>query len=524
MPAFPNVRVPAEQQLTDIQDGFSGGLNTVGDAFELQRNQVTRAENSRLTQFGSATKRLGTQRVHAASLGAAKSIQGGFCWRKQDGTVDHVVVCNGVFYSGGGTYAIPMTWTSMAVSGGGAAISTTAYISFAAFRDGSNEVLFLADGGLILKYTGTALTRVATTPAAILYLTVYNQRLFGISGVDQTINYSGLNDGTTLNISGSGGGSAVVRTFGNQQITNIRTLRDSLALFHVTGISRFVGLTQDDISIATGVQGFSSDVGSLFPRSVVVVDGLGYFLSERGAYVINDDGVVALDSPQKPDPTTPIISALASSHFNEVTGVHDRINREMRFSIPGTGTYVLNYRLGSWTGPWTGAYISTDATSQWEAIDANGNTFCLFGSRDGFVRQSDVPSIYLDDVLSNGTGGNAFSLVLACKRMFTRRAESEKSYRWAYVFADLKNSTTALLTWSTFYGSDNFTIANAASPSIWGVVTWDSFFWGSTGATRVRIPLGGRGPFVDFTISDDGPSASIYSRVELVAFDLGPRG
>lgn len=527
MPAWPNVAPPREQTLNDLQKGFAGGLNTTGDAFELRPDQVTRADNARLTQFGSALKRLGTQRVHATTLGSSKPIQGGFCWEKNDGTVVHMVVCNGVFYSGGTSYSIPMTWTSLAVSGGGAALSTTEFVDFCDFVDNTGtEVVYLADGGLILKYDGATLVRVAATPASIRYLELYNQRLFGISGHDTSVYYSALNDGTTLGISGSAGGTAVVRTYGDEKITTIKTLRDSLVLFHTTGISRFTGLTQDDISIATGVQGFSSDVGTLCPRSVTVADGIGYFMSDRGAYRITEDGIAALDTPDKPDPTVALIVAVAVVDFPYMVTVHNRANREIWWAVPGSGVYVFNYRLSAWTGPFNKAYTDNEISSMWETLDNVGGRFVLFGSVDGFVRQADVDQIFLDDVLSDGTGGSSFTFALTCHRMFTSSVENVKSLRWAYVFCDLKGSITASLSWACQTGSNNFTIPNTSPGAIWGDTStvWNAFIWGGGGASRYRIPLGGRGPYVDFTISDDGMSQSVYSRLELIALDLGPRG
>lgn len=510
------------QQLTDVQAGFIGGLNTTGDVFSLGPTQMTQAVNARLTQFGSAVKRLGTQRTHAAAL--AGEVQGGFCWRKAAST-EHLTVAGGTFYSGGASFVIPMTWTSQALAAG-TAVSASARVSFVAFRDGAGEVVYAADGGALLKWDGATWTRITTvgTPTSISRLAVYNQRLFGISGADQTIYYSALNNGDTLGITGSLGGSAVIRTFGDQKLTTLAALRDALAIFHVSGISRFVGLTQDDISIAAGVQGFSSDVGTLMPNSVIVIDGRGFFTSDRGTYMIADDGIQALDTPEKPDPTVSVLSALPATDLDAVSVVHDRKNREVRWNFPGVGLYALNYRLMSWTGPWTGTYLSAETSTQWDAQDSVGNSVVLFGAVDGFVRQADVGGQYLDDVLSDGTGGERFSIVIGCRRFFTRHPANDKALRWAYLYADIGASQTTTVTWATVDSSYTYTVANANPPSIWGSSTWGSFVWGSGGGRTFRIPLGGRGTFADFTISDDGSASSVYSRVELVAYDLGPRG
>jgi hypothetical protein len=510
------------QVVTDQQEGFVGGVNTIGDALELQPNQMARADNVRLTTIGGATKRGGTQRVHASSLGGA--VQAGFCWRKAS-SVEHLAVANGVFYTGGSSIAIPVTYTAKSMSGGGAALSSSAYLSIVAFRDGTQECVYVADGGTLLaKWDGTSLTRVAGTPAGIARLEVYNQRLHGITTVDQTDWWSAVNNGDTMGIDGVAGGSAVVRTFGNQRLTTLHTIVGTLALSHVTGVSRFTGTTQDDIDIAAGAQGFSSDVGSQFPNSWVTADGVGYFLSDRGAFQALDVGIAPLDTPQIPDPTVPVIAALGASNFGQVSGVHDSVHHEIRWFLPGFGIAAFNVRLRAWTLYPTGVYVSASTTVQWPAVNDAGDPIVLFGSADGFVRQADVTGSYVDDVHSDGTSGSNVSMVATCHRMFSQDDVSEKSFRFAFVFADLDNSTSAALSWeSPTTGSGTQTFIAISSGETWGSFTWGSFNWGGNGATRYKVPISGRGSYIDLTVSDASPQAPIFSRLTLKAFDMGAR-
>jgi hypothetical protein len=69
----------SRERLRDAQPRFDGGLNTVADEMGLAPNQVRRADNARLTDYGAITKRGGTQRTSTASLSVGKSVQGGFC-------------------------------------------------------------------------------------------------------------------------------------------------------------------------------------------------------------------------------------------------------------------------------------------------------------------------------------------------------------------------------------------------------------------------------------------------------------
>jgi hypothetical protein len=53
----------ARPALLDTQPRMDGGLNSVSDEAALAPNQMRRAENARLTDFGAVTKRGGTRRV-----------------------------------------------------------------------------------------------------------------------------------------------------------------------------------------------------------------------------------------------------------------------------------------------------------------------------------------------------------------------------------------------------------------------------------------------------------------------------
>ena len=81
--------------LQDAQPRFDGGLNTVSDDAALAPTQMRRAVNARLTDFGAVTKRGGTQRVSTAAIDAGEDVQGGFNWRKDNGTSEILAVLDG---------------------------------------------------------------------------------------------------------------------------------------------------------------------------------------------------------------------------------------------------------------------------------------------------------------------------------------------------------------------------------------------------------------------------------------------
>lgn len=499
------------QPVTDIQNGFGGGLNTSADISELAPNEMRRAENGRLTVFGAIQKRLGTQRTSAAVVDSAVPVRGGFAW-KRVGSTTEMAVTNGKLYVG--TYSIGMAWTNKA-----GALDSTTYPSFAPFRDATQEVCYIADGGLLNKYDGTNLTvNLAGTPS-VARIAVQNQRLFGISGVDQTLYYSALNNGDTLATGAVDTGSAVIRTFGNQELRGLLALGESLVLFHRDGISRFTGYTSDDISLATGTRGISSDVGTIAPDSVVAVENTGYFLTDRGIYMVNEGGVAPVSVKIEN-----VINDLDQTQFSRVKSAHHRAYREIWFFFPDIGCYVYNYRLNAWTGPMNGLFASTPAHALWGSLDAQGKPILLVGGSDGFVRRVDVPGIYSDDVTSAGAGGTAVGLIAQLRRMYFNSPEEEKAFRSAEIQVNLLGSTTYAFQWQTSTQAGSTTLQTTPGTTWGGAGTvWGSGTWGSGGSVSQEVQVAGRGNYFDGIISDDGAAASVTSRVAVQGISYGRR-
>jgi len=434
----------------DIQQGFAGGLNTSADSSQMSANEVRRAENARLTEYGGIKKRLGTQRMHASSLGA---INGGFAWM-QPTTSYHFVSANGVIKTAP-LGSAPLTWTSLT-----GAIATTGLVDFCAFRDGSGEIVYIADGGPLNKATAaTATINLAGTPNAVS-LAVYNQRLYAVDGVTQKVYASALNNGDTLGVTGSGGIEAVIRTFGDQECFAVKALRSSLAIFHRSGISRFTGITIDDIDIEAGVQGFSEQVGTIAKKSLVAVEGEVYFFSEQGFYRLSESGIEPISLKIDTVPRN-----IASDVIHRIVGAHDKLRHEIRWYIPDVGVYVYNYVLKAWSGPWTGTYKSSGVRAMWNTEAAGALPSQVFiGGTDGFVRLCD-PTTGLDDVLSDGTGGATQVMIVQCHRMFFGDEASEKALRWAYALADMRSSEQPYARWKCNTGTSDYTLNVETSES-----------------------------------------------------------
>lgn len=496
----------------DMQQGFAGGLNTSADSSQMNANEVRRAENARLTEYGGIQKRGGTQRMHASSIG---SINGGFTWM-QPTTSYHIVAANGsVLTSPLGS--APLTWTTLSGT-----IASTGLIDFAAFRDGSGEIVYLADGGPLNKTTASTLTtNLASTPN-VVSLAVYNQRLYGVDGVTQNLYASAINNGDSLGVTGSGGIVAVVRTFSDQECFAVKALRSSLAIFHRSGISRFTGLTIDDVDIDAGVQGFSEQVGTIAKKSLVSVEGEVYFYAEQGFYRLSETGLEKISL--KIDNVT---RTVPSDVISRIVGAHDKLRHEVRWYVPDVGVYVYNYVLRAWSGPWNTAYKTVGVRAMWNTEAAGSLPSQVFvGGTDGYVRLCDADVSGLDDVLSNGTGGTTVTMVVQCHRMFFGDEATEKALRWAYILADPRGSTSAYARWRSGTGTSDFTLEpeTTAESSSWGTGTWGAGTWGGGGGTELfEVQGDGRGRYYDFSVYDAGPGETLLSRVRLEAFDMTRR-
>lgn len=512
----------SRQVLRDGQTSYAGGLNLTADPSKLGENQLALATNCRLIPGASIQKRGGSRRLHASALGSGNIVRGLYAWRKA-ASQELLAVVNGALNVG--AYAMPTAWTAKA-----GAMANNVQVGIVAFRDGTGEVAYIGDGGPLNKYDGTNVTVNIANSQSCVELEVYNQRLFGITGNDQTIYYSTLNNGDSLGYVAGGGGSAIVRTFSNQKLTAIKTLGSSLLMWHVTGISRFTGYTQDDIAIASGAEGVSGSEGTIAPKSVVVVadegqQDMAYFLTTRGLFVATEAGVrpVSLEIEQA-------LSQLDQSSFARVCAAHHRQFGELWFYLPDAGIYVWNYRVGAWCGPYTGQYTSHLVYAAAEALDTQSRPIALVGGQDGFVRQADYPDTFLDDVLSDGTGGSRFTWNAKLHRLYFGDPTVDKSTRGFFVTGNLKGSNTCAIRVTTPSESEQMTLEGAAVSAGVGD-TWDGAtpfddggVWDASDRPEtIPAPVSVRGTYVDVEFIDDAVAQPLISLVQGEAYNLNRR-
>jgi hypothetical protein len=496
----------------DVQNGFAEGLNTSADESQLSDKQVRVAENARLTEYGGITKRQGTQKVFT-SVPAVSPVTGGFTWRTPS-PPSHLFVSGGHLYSAPDGL-LPLTPTDL-----GAGLDSTSIPSFASFRDLSQDVVYVVDGGQLNKWNGGVFTANVAGSPNVSRIAVHNDRLFGCGDVNntETLYFSGLSNGDTLGVPGSGGGEAIIRTFAHEPLTTLLSVGQSLLIFHERGVSRFTGWSQDDFNIDSGTRGVTQDVGTIASSSVVAVENVGFFVSDRGVYSITESGVTGISSNIES-----LLSQTSATNLRLVSAVHNRRAREVWFAIPGLGVMVFNYRLNSWSGPLTGTYATVAPLAMWES-GAGATPEVFFGATDGMVRKGDVESVYRDDVLADGTGGTAYTSTVQCHRMFFGDDASEKSLRYIYLLGNLRGSTGTSVTWETGQISQAATVPASGTAAIWGSgILWGAFTYGPGGSVTSRIQASGSGRYNDIRLVDAGTSNPVFSRVEADAFNMGRR-
>lgn len=510
---------PGRTPVGDSEQNLAGGLNTVSAPDALAENQFRRGDNGRLTPYGAFIKRGGTQRTSAAIV-ASTSVLNGTTWFLSDGTSIPCIILSDGSFAACLYGAFPIIWVT---SVPGFFSSTTP--SFAPFiRLTTTEQLYIADGGGLNRFDGSGLSlNIAGTPN-VNVLAVHNERLWGCGdpSFPDSIFYSDLNNGDSLGVGASGGGQIIVRTYGNQNVVGLVSLGTSLMIFHTTGISRLTGYGQSDVTVVPA--GITGDVGTTAPFSIVRVDNVVYFVSDRGLYAATEQNVIPIATPQQPDPLTLVLPTMASSDIANIRTTLNRGTREIYIYVPGYGLYTYHTVLKAWSGPWVDGYVTPATTCLFETVSADGYPIVLRGDSRSYVSECDRPGIFLDNVHADGTGGTTYSMVLQPRRFYCKDPNLAKAWRYVYVLADLNGSAACTVQWMTNSTTDSLPLP-VSTGLAWGspATMWGTGTWGSVSQTSYRLPMSGNGYYVDILITDSGETLPVFSQVSVQGFALGRR-
>jgi len=251
---------------------------------------------------------------------------------------------------------------------------------------------------------------------------------------------------------------------------------------------------------------------------------VAYFITERGLYRCNESEVAPVANAQTPDPILAIIRSLSSAQFANIRAVLNRGTKELWITLPGYGCYVYNTVLNSWSGPWDTGWISPNTTTMFETLNSSGLPIILRGDASGFVSECDATGVFVDNLESDGSGGERYTMTAQFRRFYFGDDSQSKGLRWGYLTAMLKGSDQCRIEWTTGNDFGSFSLP-VSYDETWGAsgTTWGTGVWGGSGSQNYRIPMGGNGYYVDVSVIDSGEALPVFSRFQLEAFALGRR-
>jgi hypothetical protein len=510
--------------LSEVQSGFTG-LNVSSDPAHLGPTEITQAVNAKYTLFGGVTPRLGTQRVHSGALPGP--IAGLFAWFDSPNTPELLAVSGGNLYTARMTAAPPWTFALIGPT------TSSPGVSFAEFTDVTGaSVVYISDAVSPWKYNGTTVVQLTNVGGGAV-LAVQNQRLFGIfntgpgGSFNQTLFWSSLNSGDDLGVPSipGAGGNSIVLTFGESALTGLLAYGAGLLISHFGGLSMFTGWSTSDITIESGTEGVSASTGAHSPFAMVAVENYAMIASDRGAYVLSPYGIVQqISRPLDTLWHTQIFSSTIPG--NALMALHDKLAGVVYFQASTGDLYGYNYRTQGWFGPWT--FNWTGATPTYLATGYDyiaGNFYVLVGGSDGFVRRMEAPGIGLDDVLSNGQGGNQYTMRVTTRPLVGLDQtgqpswDHEKAWRWVDVQAQLVNPVSSQITATTYPTEGGTIVVPNASPAFNNQP--------DVSPRTYRVQMGGRGQALVVDIFDTPVSnpagQNVYLSARAMGFDYGRR-
>jgi hypothetical protein len=488
----------------DDRYDFRQGRNSAVSPDLLNASELVDATNVRIdTSYGGFTKRTGTRRLHAAAIGSGNPVTGLLQWDWSGGK-QVVAIANGNLYHktsalGAFTQVVP-----------GTLFSTSKRQSLQPFRSvtsGAALVLYVAGDGYY-KWTGAALSLLTPTglPTDADILAAHATRMFARSAsYPKVLYWSKVGDAETWQATGlpTDAGTAPVNVMTGESINSLEIVGMSLLIGSEDSISRFSGSNTDNIQLATDTVGLSTEIGAVGINALKKFETAAAAIAERGPHVVTESGLVPIGLKIEPDflNITPAVLA------NAAIGYH-RGRKEIWFAIPGTNdggvnktVYVYSTRLQAWMGPWT---YSFGITSFARYEDSNGAENLIAGCTDGFVRLMDDVGSYLDDRLSDGTGGSAITMTAEVAPHFWAPGPgSLKTVFRLQLDADLNGAS--LSTKHSFDGSAFTTTAVASSGS---------------GVLPYRVDLDGQGKRMRLQFVDSSSGAPAIYGYALWAFDM----
>jgi hypothetical protein len=439
---MPLARSPRRLQAETISAHL--GVNNSYSEDLLQPGELLSAKNAREWQHGAVQKRSGSQRTHSGVIGTGGTIQGLRQWQPASGN-------QLVAFENGNLYYQNESDPTFSLGAGG--LDTTNPVFAVPHRQGTVPLLYLADGANYAKWDSSALTMLTSNgvPTNPTHPTVYKSRMFLIEKDTKKVHYSAIDDPEQW-LWTEDGGTAAIETYDSEPLNNMVVVGASLLLFKEDNVSRFTGYSRQDLRIDTGTDGVSAEVGLIAPATLVRVDNVCFFLSDRGPYLGTEEAVREIGMKVERE-----FDFADRELWKDAYAVHNRRRREIWLYLPGVGEtqnnllWIYNYRTQQWWGPSEHQGFNVACASRFERT--TGQESLVVGGYDGWVRDGDVDGVGAkDDVLSDDTGGQNIPMEINYHPLFFGDPYRYKLGMAQHLRADLKTNGYALLEWSSEVG------------------------------------------------------------------------
>lgn len=516
--------------LTDAQVGFSGGMMATGIRYDgvltnvatvIPPNAYPFALNMKIKKDGELAPRRAFRQLATQS-----TLVWATAWNDLGSTgvpnpqviaIDSAGVLQyGTFNTSTSTFGFAAAGTSVGTTAGGNAA--------AHFRDATLEQLYIGDSSTkIHKFDGSTVTNNIGTPSGIQSLWTYNQRLFGCKSTDQTLYWSGLNDGDSLGTTATGGGSATIRAYGGGDLLGGFALGSTNYLVHTNALSMFEGRSFDDIQIQAGVQGLLPGVTPIDATSFRAIDGVGYIVTARGLLTIRPgEAPTYYDTPDTPDA---FLAVLAANFAIRKVSIADNVRaNEIWFcltvdylggSTPSQMIVVYSKQFQRFISVWTTTETPLgvfDGMSRWSFSSQTSVLPQAFMFTAGGVFGCDFADQNLE--VTTGYGG-----VVYLRRMYTDAPQNTKAWRRMYVLMGSGYNDRSVAGVTPYGTATSVTV----SYTVAGNSQVNSSISLLAQATT-QVPLSGFGPYIDAYLTGAGTVDWSLIRADVEGFDYGSGG
>lgn len=304
---------------------FDGGLNVRDFWHTIADNELTVAANIRLDEGGVVRRRGGWTKLSSTAVGSAGNLIGVYHASFLIAGVQtrFVLATDGVtVWSGTGG-----AWTDRT----GAVVNTVASNSLISFLEFNNTVIGYGMTSAPWVWDGAAasISLLGGSPPIANIGIVWQNRVFfaGVGTARTRVYYSALGDAATW---GASAYFDVPSPYDGDEITGFAILYGNLIVFKRHSIY----IVQGDSPDSWVVSKTNSAVGCVSPYSIVGVDNLVYFVSDKGLYAMNLSNSKQVCYKVEPRYNAAVTNQLSGSLArNRIQGAHYRYRNEIWMAV-----------------------------------------------------------------------------------------------------------------------------------------------------------------------------------------------